>query len=64
MLGKGWKEADGAMLCFTATLPTSHGHYLRVRGRDYERAKRYFELQLSRQLGDADFKLAWERRGF
>lgn len=64
MLGKGWKEVDGAMLCFRATRPNSQGHYFSVRGRDYERVKRYFELQLGRHLGAADFKLEWERRGF
>ena len=63
LLCKGWREVCGTMLCFRATLPNSQGHYLSVRGRDYERAKRYFELQLGRHLGDVDFKLEWERRG-
>lgn len=63
MLGKGWREAGGNMLCFRATRPNSQGRYFCVRGLDYERVKRYFELQLGRHLGDVDFKLEWERRG-
>lgn len=64
MIGKGWKEADGSMLCFRTTKPNPQGHYFSVCGRDYDPVKRYFELQLGRHSGDADFKLEWERRGF
>ena len=64
VIGKGWKEANGTMLCFRTTQPSSQGHYLSVRGQDYECVKRYFELRLGSHWGEPGFKLEWELRGF